>query len=432
MSKNKRRVFKGQITSLGNVLKVYQDSAKERVKIRERIERLRKQLDNFNTKQDELGLIEGFEQSEAEREAVTELYDDVIATAITLLQEVEQAPTQTTTLRNADSPTLSTSSTAIGVHLPKIDLPKFDGRLEKSVAFKDAFSTMIHAHSGLSDIQKLHYLRLSLSSKAESAIESFTISEDNYKAAWDQLIETYDNTRALVLQHAALLRNTPTMTDDTAESIRDMINHMQSQIRSLEALGRSWENIANDLLASIAISKMSPGTKREWEQTLSDTTVPKIADIFRHLRNASHRCRTENSTTNTPVAIKNRASAASDTPPRQTPTRTSPAFPRKSPTPPWKVSSPRTARRQTFVSASQSSCKICNTGYHPAYQCQRFLDMSVKNRLQATRKANLCINCLQGDHATDKCNGGKCRVCHGRHNTKLHRDASPREEVRKT
>ncbi|KOC58678.1 hypothetical protein WH47_08042, partial [Habropoda laboriosa] len=311
-------------------------------------------------------------------------------------------------------------------------LPKFDGRLEKWVAFKDAFSTMIHAHSGLSDIQKLHYLRLSLSGKAESAIESFTISEDNYKAAWDQLNETYDNTRALVLQHAALLRNTPTMTDDTAESIRDMINHMQSQIRSLQALGRSWENIANDLLASIAISKMSPGTKREWEQTLSDTTMPKIADIFRHLRNASHRCRTENSPTNTPVAIKNRASAASDTPPRQTPTRTSPAFPRKSPTPPWKVSSPRTARRQTFVSASQSSCKICNTGYHPAYQCQRFLDMAVKDRLQAARKANLCINCLQGDHATDQCNGGTCRVCHGRHNTKLHRDASPREEVRKT
>ncbi|KOC58724.1 hypothetical protein WH47_05391 [Habropoda laboriosa] len=39
------------------------------------------------------------------------------------------------------------------------------------------------------------------------------------------------------------------MTDDTAESIRDMINHMQSQIRSLQALGRSWENIANDLFS---------------------------------------------------------------------------------------------------------------------------------------------------------------------------------------
>ncbi|CAK9829583.1 hypothetical protein ANTRET_LOCUS6894 [Anthophora retusa] len=319
IERKKRESGMAQITSFGNALKEYQDSTKERVKIRERVERLRKQFDQFNTLQDELGLVEGFEQSEAERETVTEQYDDVIATAITLLHELEQTPTQTTTLRTTDSPTLSTSSTAIGVHLPKIDLPKFDGRLEKWIAFKDSFSTMIHSHPGLSDIQKLHYLRLSLSGKAESAIESFTISEDNYKAAWDQLIETYDNTRALVLQHAALLRDTPTMTDDSAESIRDMINHMQSQIRSLQALGRSWENIANDLLSSIAISKMSPGTKRDWEQTLADTTMPKIADIFRHLRNASHRCRTENTTTNAPVTIRKRASAATDTPSRTIP-----------------------------------------------------------------------------------------------------------------
>ncbi|CAK9814097.1 hypothetical protein ANTPLA_LOCUS8069 [Anthophora plagiata] len=427
--KNKRRAFKAQITSLGNALKVYQDSAKERVKLRERIDRLRKQFDRFNEIQDELGLVEDFEQTEAERETVTEQYDDVIATAITLLQKVEEVSTQSTTAPRSvnESPTLSTSSSAIGVHLPKIDLPKFDGRLEKWVAFKDAFSTMIHSHPGLTDIQKLHYLRLSLSGKAESAIESFTISEDNYKAAWDQLIETYDNTRALVL-----LRDTPAMKDDTAKSIRDMINHMQSHIRSLEALGRSWEQIANDLLVSIAISRMNQGTKREWEQTLSDTMMPKIADIFRYLRNASHRCRTDNSSTNAPIATANRASAANETASRYTAARTSPTLQRKSPAPSRKPSSPRTTRRQTFVAASHSSCKICLTGSHPTYQCQKFLNMAVKDRLQVVHKINLCANCLQGDHPTEKCNGGKCRVCYGHHNTKLHRDASPREEVRKS
>lgn len=212
-----------------------------------------------------MGLIEDIEQTEAERETVTNQYDDVIATAITVLQEAERVPTDAATANRSvnDSPALSVSSTAIGVHLPKIDLPKFDSRLEKWIAFKDAFSTMIHSHAGLSDIQKLHYLRLSLAGKAESVIESFTIIEDNYRAAWEQLVETYDNTRALVLRHSALLRDSPVMIDDTDGSIRDLINHMQSHIRSLQALGRSWEDIANDLLTSIAISKMSSGTKRE-------------------------------------------------------------------------------------------------------------------------------------------------------------------------
>ncbi|CAK9801128.1 hypothetical protein ANTQUA_LOCUS2707 [Anthophora quadrimaculata] len=199
------------------------------------------------------------------------------------------------------------------------------------------------------------------------------------------------------------------MVDDTAESIRDLINHMQSQIRSLQALGRSWENIANDLLVSIAIAKMSAGTKRDWEQTLSDTTMPKIADIFRHLRNASHRSRTENAQTNVPVTNPNRASAATDTPPRQAPARTSASFSRNTPTSPRKPSSPRMARKYAYIAASQSGCKICNSGSHPAYRCRKFLDMAVEDRLQAVRKANLCINCLDGDHATGKCSGGKCR-----------------------
>ncbi|XP_029054260.1 uncharacterized protein LOC114881599 [Osmia bicornis bicornis] len=386
LMKNKRRTFKAQIAIIGKSLETYQDSSKERVKLRERIERLRKQFEGFNEIQDELGIIENFEQTEAEREAVTEQYDDVIATAITLLQEAGQSAIQlpSTAPRTAnESPASSTSSAAIGVHLPKIDLPKFDSRLEKWIAFKDAFQTMIHAHPGLSDIQKLHYLRLSLSGKAESAIESFTISEDNYRAAWDQLIETYDNTRALVLRHSALLRDTPAMHDDTAEAICDLVNHMQSQIRSLHALGRSWEDIANDLLTSIAISKMGPRTKREWEQTLSDTTMPKIADIFRHLRNASHRCRNENSsvTHQTPISNAHRASSTNNAPSSQTPSKNSSTFSRQTPTLGKKPLSPRTNRRQTFVAASGTSCKICNSGSHPAFQCQQFLDMAVKDRL---------------------------------------------------
>lgn len=421
--KNRRRTFKAQITSFGKALETYQDSPKDRVKLRERIERLRRQFDGFNEVQDELGLIENFEQTETERETVTDHYDEVIATAITLLQEAEQSTTQhpATAPRIAnESPALSTSSATIGVHLPKIDLPKFDGRLEKWVTFKDAFQTMIHSHPGLSDIQKLNYLRLSLSGKAESSIESFTISEENYKAAWDQLIETYDNTRALVLRHAALLRDTPAMPDDTSESIRDLVNHMQSHIRSLNALGRSWEDIASDLLTSIAISKLAPRTQRTWEQTLIDTNMPKIADVFKHLRNASHRSEGDDSPSNS-----NRNQRANQTWERSInrPERGIPQV-KKSP------SSPRAKHRQTFVTTSTptSNCRICHADSHAIYRCQKFLEMKPNDRMQSVKKAKLCQNCLLSDHATDDCKAGGCRVCNGRHNTKLHHEPSLQED----
>ncbi|CAK9798627.1 hypothetical protein ANTPLA_LOCUS1704 [Anthophora plagiata] len=428
--KQKRRVFKRLITTVGNWLETYTDSAKERSKLRERIQRLRTQFDSFNEIQDELAILEGFEEAQTERENTTEHYDDVIATAITLLENLERPATQTpaATIRLAsDSPAPSTSTTAIGVHLPKIDLPKFDGRLEKWLTFKDAFQSMIHAHPGLTDIQRMSYLRLSLTGKAVSAIESFMTSEDSYKAAWDQLIQAYDNTRALVLQHTALLINEPEMPNDNAESICDLVNHMQSHIRSLHALGRSGEDIANDILVSLVISKMGPETRRVWEQTLTDTQTPKIDDIFMHLRNASHRCQRGDTKGTTSRNVDN----AEDTQ-RKTVTNNAnrrPASPRKAPPSRYQPPSPRASKRQTFVTKSATPCKICNAGSHEAYQCRQFHDMSIHDRVQAIRKAKLCENCLRSDHTTNECRAGKCRVCNGRHNTKIHQESTTKSDT---
>ncbi|XP_076660443.1 uncharacterized protein LOC143363795 [Halictus rubicundus] len=285
--KHKQRVFTSNLTNFTTELSEYQDSATARTKLRERIDRLRKQFDAFNDAQDELGQYEDFDQTETERKTVTTAYDDALASAIQLSESFSLTPSQsmrTTT----DSPAPSTSNSITGIHLPKINLPRFDGRLEKWLPFKDAFLSLIHGHTGLTDIQRFNYLRLSVSGQAESAIESFTMSEENYKAAWAQLLETYDNQRALVLRHTALLLETPAMPDGTPNSINNLINYMQSHIRSLQSLGRSWEDIANDFITSIAIDRMDHETRRTWEQTLVDTRMPHAAEMFKHLRNASH------------------------------------------------------------------------------------------------------------------------------------------------
>ncbi|XP_076661051.1 uncharacterized protein LOC143364796 [Halictus rubicundus] len=295
--KHKQRVFTSNLTNFTTELSEYQDSATARTKLRERIDRLRKQFDAFNDAQDELGQYEDFDQTETERKTVTTAYDDALASAIQLSESFSLTPSQsmrTTT----DSPAPSTSNSITGIHLPKINLPRFDGRLEKWLPFKDAFLSLIHGHTGLTDIQRFNYLRLSVSGQAESAIESFTMSEENYKAAWAQLLETYDNQRALVLRHTALLLETPAMPEGTPNSINNLINYMQSHIRSLQSLGRSWEDIANDFITSIAIDRMDHETRRTWEHTLVDTRMPHAAEMFKHLRNASHQSSSQKTTTN--------------------------------------------------------------------------------------------------------------------------------------
>lgn len=148
--KLKRRAFKAQITRFSKYIEAYQDSDKERVKLRDRVGRLRRQFGMLNDIQDELERLEDFEQAEAEREEITDQFDDIIATAVVLLNSFEtsassvQSPTDVENV-SRDSPAPSTSAYGLSVKLPKIDLPKFDGRMEQWVTFKGAFTTMIHA-----------------------------------------------------------------------------------------------------------------------------------------------------------------------------------------------------------------------------------------------------------------------------------------------
>ncbi|XP_076284716.1 uncharacterized protein LOC143211140 [Lasioglossum baleicum] len=418
--KVKQRVFKSDLTDFSNELSKYQESATARTILRERVEQLRKQFDAFNDAQDELGHHENFEQLQIERKAVRDSYYNALATAIQILDESPTAQSQST--RTAiDSPAPSTSTSITGVHLPKIRLPRFDGRLEKWLPFKDAFLSLIQGHQGLTDIQRFNYLRLSVTEQAEEAIESFTMSEENYKAAWAQLLETYDNQRALILRHTTLLLETPAMLNGSPAEINNLINYMQSHIRSLQSLGRSWENIASDLITVIAINRMDDETRRNWEQTLVDTGMPLASDMFKHLRNASHQGNFRAAPANTKQyrkALPEISRPSANLRPRA-PKRTFATISKGT------SASPRPNKRTFTTTTNVQACQICNSSTHKLFACPTFGNMTIDERWAATTAANLCSNCLLAGHTLDKCIKGRCRICGKRHDTRLHREQRP-------
>ncbi|XP_078051871.1 uncharacterized protein LOC144478032 [Augochlora pura] len=278
---------------------------------------------------------------------------------------------------------------------------------------------MIHSQSRLSNVQKLNYLQLSLSGEIAETIGAFTISDDNYEAAWNHLVDIFDNKRALVLRHAALLRGTPFMPDNSPNAIRDLANYMQMHLRSLQALGRTWEDIANDLMTSIAVSRMTKETRKVWEQTLTTPEVPKIQEIFKYLHIASHQSEDYASVAHIHKApVTNPSSRVT----RSNRDQQSVRPPRYRNSPP---SSPIPQRRNAFVtktkSADKTQCAFCKTGKHSTFQCPRFKEMNVEQRNEAVRNAKLCENCLLPGHSAKQCKFGNCRVCNAKHNTRLHR-----------
>lgn len=62
--------------------------------------------------------------------------------------------------------------------------------------FKDLFESLIADNVTLTNVQRLHYLKLSLSDEAELLLKNVVVNENNYASAWQTLKDRYDNKRS--------------------------------------------------------------------------------------------------------------------------------------------------------------------------------------------------------------------------------------------
>lgn len=82
--------------------------------------------------------------------------------------------------------------------------------------------------------------------------------------------------------------------------------------------------------------------------------------------------------------------------------------------------STRLRSKTTLATATQErKCCLCQ-GQHLIYGCNKFLNLSVKDRIEKIKRLKLCLNCLRPDHFARTCRSGSCKNCGKRHNTLCH------------
>lgn len=79
------------------------------------------------------------------------------------------------------------------VKLPTLELPKFNGSIDKWTQFRDLFSTIVHNDASIDNVRKFYYLSSCLMDEAQKVIASIEITNDNYPIAWDLLLKRFDN-----------------------------------------------------------------------------------------------------------------------------------------------------------------------------------------------------------------------------------------------
>ncbi|KYN27529.1 hypothetical protein ALC57_03085 [Trachymyrmex cornetzi] len=275
------------------------------------------------------------------------------------------------------------------VKLSKTDLP---GAYEDwYYSYKDTFEKLIYLNEGLTAIEKFYYLRSSLKDGDDDVIKSIETTTDNYNEAWATVKQRFDHERWLIQKHVKALFETAAIRMKSHVMIRELVDTILKHLRALKALKRptdTWD----DLVIHLIVSKLDVATSKAWELSIKEGDIPDFKELINFLIRRCQALESEHCRTN-----NNSASSVTQ-----------------------KHSSNAKTTAVANVATSNLSCSICKET-HSIYHCKDFLNMSIKDRIKAIKKAHLCINCLRSaTHQAKVCNSGTCRKCHKKHNTLLH------------
>jgi hypothetical protein len=360
--------------------------------IKTRENAVRDALDEFNKVQEQIEdnvSIAELEAQTNERIEFENIYFETMTAIATAIESYDK--TKVAATNNNQNSTAIQSHQNSKINLPVIQIPEFSGHFEKWLSFRDVFQSLIHNNNNLNSIEKMHYLKSSLSGDALHTIENLAISGANYDEAWSLLEKRYGNERLIVQAHIRKILNSPAINKCTAASLRQLSDDVRSNLAALKALNRPVQHW-DDILVTIIPDKLDFHSNREWQSKLgnempdSKTLLDFLESRYQHVASIT-------------------ASSANQTSQEKS----------------GQNKSSKHQSSSNSVIINKQSCAFCKKTNHSLHQCTSFLRLSTDEKLKQVISLKLCENCLRGNHSTANCKSNNtCRDCKNRHHTLLH------------
>lgn len=286
-----------------------------------------------------------------------------------------------------DAETARVNDAAPRTSLPRIKIPQFVGIYAEWPTFRDLYQSVIGENAAISNVERFHYLRLSVQGQAEKLICSLPVTGENYERAWSILCKHYDNKRELIRFNFAAFTAVPKMKGETADELSRIHNAITTAVNAQESIGRPINSTGMDLFNHLAVELFDARTRLEWETATSESVEPPKHQAL--LDFISRRVLTLNAAK--PKAITKSCGE-----------------------------SLRTAKSHVAKHGSDTpQCAFCHER-HRLMTCGEFKAKSAVDRKAFVETNRLCYNCL-GNHYLSKCQSKKtCFICKARHHTTLH------------
>lgn len=279
---------------------------------------------------------------------------------------------------------------------PKIELPEFNGSIENWIHFRDMFISLVHDNTSLQDIQKYHFLRMSIKMPAgtSNVLDGFLFNAESYGDAWKAVKARYDDKRKIIKHHLSTLFNIKKIASGNSFELRKLIDAFSSVLSSISQQGFSLDDcndFGNLIIVFMVTERLDDETLKEWRKEHPEdfSTWSELYDFLNALQRSLD-----------DQQLPNKISIKAD---------------------PKKSAKALLSNNKTSVA---NVCPLCS-GKHRIFHCEQFRNMTVKQRHQIVKEKQLCINCLAPGHrAADCASKNRCQICNQTHNTLLHFDST--------
>lgn len=281
--------------------------------------------------------------------------------------------------------------------LPRITLPHFSGDYQEWRSFYDLFSSLIRNNTELSNVEKMHYLKTSLSGEAARMVSNLSVSGDHFSIAWDTLVSRYENKRLLISTHLDRLVNLKPLKPKSAQGLSTFLSTITETLGALRALGcrvEFWDTLLLHLLVRILDSE----SREAWKVKLGSSTSPPTFAQFEDFLMGRTRA-LQNLHLSSTISSNTRDRFESST------------------------GASRTRITAHIATSSNvgttASCTLCESKHYLS-NCPIFQTKTVSQRFNIVKEQRRCYNCL-GFHTASQCrNTKRCQKCGRRHHTLLH------------
>lgn len=221
-----------------------------------------------------------------------------------------------------------------------------------------------------SDAIKLHHLEKALVSAASGILDVKTLSDNNYKHAWEILTDRYENPRSIIDTHIDGILAMKRMPKETHKELRELVETCTRHVEGLKVMKQPVGGTTGLIINKVLTSCLDPSTRKQWEQSLTHDELP---DLDKTLTFLKEQCR-----------VLERCEADNATPLKSHPVK------------PYQQSAkPASVKVHATTSDTGSeSCQFCAKN-HFNYQCPEFHKLSVSDRITKVRESHLCFNCLR-------------------------------------